>query len=190
MKKGTWGSDGPKLNSFNFQKTHTKTVTHCLPRVRVKRDYGKILYFLAFFRCCSRILKCKNKIKNNFNKMQKFSLGLLLYWSKMSVHSSHAKNEPPHDKTSNMTVCPAKTRSLIRVFAIRLKKAWVLSYPLSAKQRLWSDWVDAKADLSLRWAHRSFCRFYYEAAQILVGQKTIYVCFRFQLWKTKYGQSA
>ena len=43
--------------------------------------------------------------------------------------------------------------SLIRVFTVRMKKAWVLSYPLSAQRRLWSDWADAQADLSLRWAH-------------------------------------
>ena len=43
--------------------------------------------------------------------------------------------------------------SLIRVFAVHLKEAWDLSYPLSAQWRLWSDWADAQADLSLRWAH-------------------------------------
>ena len=36
---------------------------------------------------------------------------------------------------------PGHPPSLIRVFAVRLKKAWVLSYPLSTQQRLWSDWV-------------------------------------------------
>ena len=51
-------------------------------------------------------------------------------------------NEPPHDKTNKMIVRPAKTQ-----------KAWVFSYPFSAQRRLWSDWVDAQADLSLRWAH-------------------------------------
>ena len=30
--------------------------------------------------------------------------------------------------------------SLIRVFAVRMKKTWILSYPLSAQQRLWSNW--------------------------------------------------
>ena len=54
-------------------------------------------------------------------------------------------------------------RRLIRpvwsVFAVRMKKAWVLSYPLSAQRRLWSDWADAQADLSLRWAHSHFVRF-------------------------------
>ena len=34
-----------------------------------------------------------------------------------------------------------------------------ISYPLSAQQRLWSDWADAQADLSLRWAHTHFVGF-------------------------------
>ena len=49
--------------------------------------------------------------------------------------------------------------SLIRVFAVRMKKPWVLSYPMSPQQRLWSDWADAQADLSLRWAHIHFVGF-------------------------------
>ena len=50
--------------------------------------------------------------------------------------------------------------------AIRMKKAWVLSYPLSAQRRIWSGWADAQADLSLRWAHMPLCCFFHEAAQI------------------------
>ena len=38
-------------------------------------------------------------------------------------------------------------------------KAWVLSYPLSAQRRLWSDWADAQADLSLRCPHSHFVGF-------------------------------
>ena len=77
-------------------------------------------------------------------------------------------NEPRHDKTNKMAVRPAKTQislgirpawSLIRVFAVRMKKAWVLCYPLSAQRRLWSDWADAQADLSLRWMHTHFVGF-------------------------------
>ena len=48
---------------------------------------------------------------------------------------------------------PGHPPSLIRVFAVRMKKAWVLSYPLSAQLRLWSDWADAQADLSFRLVH-------------------------------------
>ena len=85
-------------------------------------------------------------------------------------------------KPTNWHVRPVKTwvslgirPSLIRAFTVRTKKAWVLSYPLSAKwrlrsawasqRRLWSDWADAQADLSLRWAHMPFCWFCQDAAQ-------------------------
>ena len=51
--------------------------------------------------------------------------------------------EPPHDKTNKMTCAPSEDSdqsghlpSLIRVFAVRMEKAWVLSYPLSAQRRL------------------------------------------------------
>ena len=54
---------------------------------------------------------------------------------------------------------PGHPPSLIRVFAVRMKKAWVLSYPLSAQRSLWSDWADAQADLSLRWAHTHYVGF-------------------------------
>ena len=54
---------------------------------------------------------------------------------------------------------PGHPPSLIRVFAVRMKKAWALSYPLSVQRRLWSDWADAQADLSLRWAHSHFVDF-------------------------------
>ena len=73
------------------------------------------------------------------------------------------RNEPPHDKTNTMNFAPSEdsdqpghSPSLIRVFAVRMKIAWVLSYPLNAQRRLSSDWADAQADLSLRWAHSHF----------------------------------
>ena len=81
--------------------------------------------------------------------------------------------EPPHDKTNKLTCAPSEDSdqpghpsSLISVFAVRMKKAWVLSYPLSAQRRLWPDWADAQADLSLRWAHMPFCWFCHEAAHL------------------------
>ena len=51
---------------------------------------------------------------------------------------------------------PRHPPSLTRVFAVRMKKALVLSYPLSAQQRLWSDWADTQTDLRHRWAHSHF----------------------------------
>ena len=92
--------------------------------------------------------------------------------------------EPPHDKTNKMASAPSEDSdqpghppSLIIVFAVRMKKAWVLSYPFSAQRRLWSDWADAQADLSLRWG----------AVILLVlswGSSHIHVlnCARAQMW--------
>ena len=75
-------------------------------------------------------------------------------------------SEPPHDKTNKMACVPSEDSdqpghppSLIRVFAVCMKKAWVLSYPLSTQWRLWSDWVDAQADLSLCWVNNHFVGF-------------------------------
>ena len=66
------------------------------------------------------------------------------------------QNECAHSKDSDQ---PGHPPSLIRVFAVRMKKPWVLSYPLSTQRRLWSDWADAQAYLSLRWVHTHFVGF-------------------------------
>ena len=80
-------------------------------------------------------------------------------------------------KPTKWHVRPAKTQislgirpSLIRVFAVRLKKAWILSYPLSAQRWLWLGWADAQAYLNLRWAHMPFCWFCHDAARTAEGQ--------------------
>ena len=63
-----------------------------------------------------------------------------------------------------------------------MKKAWVLSYLLSAQQRLWSDWSDAQADLSLRRAHTHFVGFvmsqfiYMYMLSFLIGMKYVTCC--------------
>ena len=51
---------------------------------------------------------------------------------------------------------PGHPPKLIIVVTIRIKKPRVLSY---ARRRLWSDWADAQADLSLLWAHSHFVGF-------------------------------
>ena len=85
---------------------------------------------------------------------------------------------PEHEKQKhqlNCTVCiqqkdldqPGHLPSLIRDFAVRMKKGWSLSYPLNAQRRLRSDWADAQTDLSLCWAHRPFCWFCHNAAHFI-----------------------
>ena len=62
----------------------------------------------------------------------------------------HTSSKPPYDKTNKMACMPSEDSnqpghqpSLIRVLAVTMKKAWVLSYPLSAQWRLWSNWASA-----------------------------------------------
>ena len=70
---------------------------------------------------------------------------------------------------------PGHSPSLIRAFAVRMKKAWVFSYPLSAQWRLWSDWADAQANLSLRWVHSHFVGF--DMSRLIWGStKKIFLC--------------
>ena len=79
--------------------------------------------------------------------------------SSFTIWAASWQNQQNECAPSEDSDQPGHPPSLIRVFTVRKKKAWVLSYPLSAQRRLWSDWADAQADLSLRWAHRHFVSF-------------------------------
>ena len=71
-----------------------------------------------------------------------------------------------------MTVHPATTEISLGICLVcsesSLCTQWVAKDPsfLRAKSKDWSDWTDAQADLSLRWAHRSFCWFCHEAVHL------------------------
>ena len=80
-------------------------------------------------------------------------LDIMSLWAKTWQNQ---QNECAPSKDSDQ---PGHPPSLTRVFAVRMKKPWVISHPLSAQRRLWSDWADAQADLSLRWAHTHFVGF-------------------------------
>ena len=60
---------------------------------------------------------------------------------------------------------PGHPPSLIRVFAVRSMGSLGPSFASGGQRRLWSDWADAQADLSLRWVHRSFCWFCHAVAR-------------------------
>ena len=74
--------------------------------------------------------------------------------------------EPAHDNTFKMACAPCEDSdqpghppSLIRVFAMRSVVAKGPMLSSCGQRRFWSDWADAQAGLSLRWAHMTFCRF-------------------------------
>ena len=56
------------------------------------------------------------------------------------------------------------------------RKLGVLNYPLSAQWSLWSDWADAQADLTLRWAHSQFVGFVMRRLIYWTRQWKQYMC--------------
>ena len=82
--------------------------------------------------------------------------------------------------------------SLIRVFDVCKKKARVLSCPLSAQRRLWTDWANAQADLSLRCAHTHLlvlsCRGSFMASMAI--QPVTVLSVLDQLQSTKYWKTS
>ena len=83
-----------------------------------------------------------------------------------------------------MSVRPANhPPSLIRVFAVRMEKALVLSYPLSAQRRLWSEWADAQADLSLRLAYSHFVGFVMSWLKCICPTLQSRLCELFHYWQ-------
>ena len=125
-------------------------------------------FFFFFFCCCCCFFVCLFFVPHLF-----FFDWVLWLWSFLGnfIHMFNNKMkrlyEPTYDKTYKMARVPSKDSdqpghppNLIGVFGNRMKKAWVPSYPLSAQQRLWLDLADAQADLSLRWTHMPFMRWF------------------------------
>ena len=64
--------------------------------------------------------------------------------------------EPQHYKQNDMCAQrrsdqPGHPPSLIRVFAVRTVGSWGPNVSSCAQRRLWLDWADVQAELSLRW---------------------------------------
>ena len=91
------------------------------------------------------------KIKNEMPRTKKKQ--------KKTIRAATWQNQQNECAPSEDSDQPWHPPCLIRVFAVHMKKAWVLKYPLSGQRRLWSDWADAQADRSSRWAHSHFVGF-------------------------------
>ena len=143
LKPACWCTEASQsLGSFDIKSIDTlpkQWTTKTLIRLRIRAGWFASLLFAyvvkqVFSWCGSYTFPCQN----------------------MSPDMTKPTTEcAPSDDSDQ----PGHPPSLISVFAVRMKKAWVVSYPLSAHQRLWSDWADAQADLSLSWTHSHFVGF-------------------------------
>ena len=98
-----------------------------------------------------------NMVFKNAHISNGFDDALLLILYNTYIWAMTWRNQQNESASSEDSDQPGHPPSLTNVFAVRMEKAWVLSYPLSAQRRLWSDL--AQADLSLRWVHTYFVGF-------------------------------
>ena len=112
--------------------------------------------------------------------------------SKGTIQSRIIQIEPPQDKINKLACAPIEDSdqpwhppSMISVFAVRTKKAWVLSYPLSPQQRL------IKLGGCLGWSESSlgtqpFCWFCHEVAQMHMRNHSVWS----ELWPWSEASSS
>ena len=101
---------------------------------------------------------------------------------------------------------PGNLRPVWSVFALRIKEPWILSYTLSAQQRLWSDLVDAQliwvfagctgnfVSLVTVWllfsfnAHKiSFLRFQRHVQLFRINREEVMIMKKQLQWRGKYN---
>ena len=68
-------------------------------------------------------------VRRRLTSVHKLKTGKVTFFMFSAIKWHGTTNKPPHDKTTKCHVRPAKNQ--VRVFAVRMKKAWVLIYPLS-----------------------------------------------------------
>ena len=96
---------------------------------------------LLYVRCAPFLtLKCISFVMTNDKCIQNQRISI-----RDSIWAASWQNQQSECAPSEDSEQPGHSPSLIRVFAVHMKKAWTLSYPLSAQRRLWSDWADVFA---------------------------------------------
>ena len=95
--------------------------------------------------------------------------GSIWHWQQCSWTASW-QNQQNDYAPSNDSDQPKHLPSLIRVFTVCSMGSSGTKLSSCGQRRLWSDWADAQADLSLRWAHMPFVGFVicHVAAQLFV----------------------
>ena len=83
------------------------------------------------------------KLRRAWAYAQSVQILCYLQFKRSKESSRQNPYEPHHDKTNKVACAPSEDSdqpghlpSLIKVFTVRMKKAWVLSYPLSTQLRL------------------------------------------------------
>ena len=99
------------------------------------------LLSLDFIVQTSNICRVTTVRKRAFHIVAKNMMDMVYEWDNVYcfIWAATWQNQQSECAPSEDSDPPWHPPSLIRVFAVRLKKAWVLSYPLSTQRRLWSS---------------------------------------------------
>ena len=91
--------------------------------------------------------------------------GNLIHWIFGSKSVVFFTFEPPHEKKQQQQndIRPVWSESLLCAQCLAKDPSF-----LHADSEAWSDWAGAQANLSLRWAHMSFCWFDHAVAHFLL----------------------
>ena len=98
----------------------------------------------------------KSRFSHNVAHMKTLNCGLISLTYVQADLSHYTKQKCLPSEDSDQAGHPP---SLIRVFAVRLMGSSGPKLSLCGQRRLWSDWADAQADLSLLWVHSHFVGF-------------------------------
>ena len=112
----------------------------------------KMILVLSSSKWVTRIFIRSADISGIFNHCSEWSFLLKSIWAS-------ARQNLQNDMCAQRRQISLAIRPVWSVFAVCMKKAWVLTYPMNVQRRLWSDWTDAQADLTLHWAQIKFCWF-------------------------------
>ena len=125
--------------------------------------FSSIVTYRAFY-----MTKCDENHSKNLDILQ-YEITLGTYFTiclciSVWLFPLRKMNELQHDNQQK-DLCTQWIHRL--AWAGRMKKLWVLTNTHWAHSEDWSDWVDVQADLSLRWAHKSFCWFCHASSQMV-----------------------
>ena len=133
------------LKSWNFWFSKYRYYTILVAQIRLCRCAGWSALLLFAYGIRQVSLWCGSNIPDYITKIGQF--------------------EPWHDKTNKMSVRPAKTQISLGIHAV-WSESWLSTWRKLgslathwAHSEDWSDWADAQADQSLRWAHTHFVGF-------------------------------
>ena len=119
-----------------------------------------IIYTVILLTIIQRMLQVCSSYRNSFKQNSSF-IHNIKPWKinqcPMPLDQCKAF-EPRHDKTNKMSVRPAKTQISLGICSVWSESS-LCAQCLAKDPRLWSDWADAKADLSLCRTHTHFVGF-------------------------------